>query len=107
MNDPKTAEGPSTLPYKDTKPVGAADFYFAINATFRFILNTLGFESLRKYWTDLGRNYFAPVTKQWRQQGLNGVASYWRAFFDAEPGAEMEVLSGQDAVELEIKICPA
>ena len=30
------------LPYTDTKPVGAADFYFAINATFRFVLNKLG-----------------------------------------------------------------
>ena len=25
------------LPYSDSKPIGAADFYFAINATFRFI----------------------------------------------------------------------
>lgn len=24
------------LPYHDTKPVGAADFYFGINAAFRF-----------------------------------------------------------------------
>ena len=30
------------LPYQDTKPQGAADFYFAINATFRFIHARLG-----------------------------------------------------------------
>ena len=47
MNDP--------LPYTDTKPVGAADFYFAINATFRFILRHLRMrEVLRRYWRDMG-----------------------------------------------------
>ena len=32
----------SPLPFTDTKPTGAADFYFAINATFRFIQKRLG-----------------------------------------------------------------
>jgi len=35
------------LPYTDTKPVGAADSYFAINATFRFVLNKFGIEGSR------------------------------------------------------------
>jgi hypothetical protein len=100
-------QGPSPLPYHDNKPVGAADFYFAINATFRFIRNTLGFESLKRYWTDLGRNYFAPVTARWREQGLQGVASYWRAFFDAEPGAEVDVVANEGTVTLEVRVCPA
>ena len=52
---------PGPLPYTDTKPVGAADFYFAINATFRFVLGSFGMEGLRRYWTDLGTQYYAPV----------------------------------------------
>ncbi len=36
------------LPYRDSKATGAADFYFAINATFRFIRETLGTEALQK-----------------------------------------------------------
>lgn len=69
--------------YKDTKPVGAADFYFAINATFRFILKRFGIEGLRKSWKDLGYHYFAPVSVAWKKYGLQGVASYWKAFFQA------------------------
>ncbi len=94
------------LPYRDTKPVGAADFYFAINATFRFILERLGMEGLKRYWTDLGQNYFRPVGDRWKRLGLPGVAAYWRAFFAAEPGAEVEVLEGADQVVVVVKVCP-
>jgi hypothetical protein len=63
------------LPYTDTKPVGAADFYFAINATFRFILTRLGMEGLRRYWADMGASYYQPVTERWR----HGVCSSKRS----------------------------
>jgi hypothetical protein len=97
----------SSLPYTDTKPIGAADFYFAVNATFRFILMKLGTEGLRRYWTDLGTRYFAPVRERWQQGGLPGVADYWRAFFSAEPGADVEVSQSVEAVTLDVKVCPA
>ena len=95
------------LPYTNTKPVGSADFYFAINATFRFVLKKSGPDGLRQYWTDLGTRYFAPVGERWRVGGLLAVAEYWRAFFAAEPGAEVEVRQSQEAVTLEVKVCPA
>lgn len=111
------------LPYRDQKPVGAADFYFAINATFRFIRKTLGEDSLKTYWIDLGRTYMAPVTQRWKQGGLSGIAEYWQAFFAAEPGAEVEVSIAEPeqgpssrmsrpmdskrlAVFLEVRTCP-
>jgi hypothetical protein len=103
--DPNTP--PSPLPYRDTKPVGAPDFYFAINATFRFVLKRFGMDGLRQYWTDLGTSYMAPVAAAWKQRGLPGVAAYWRAFFQAEPGAEVEVTLRDDAVVLDVKTCPA
>ena len=95
------------MPYTDKKPVGAADFYFAINATFRFILKQFGPEGLRRYWTEMGARYYQPVTQKWQQGGLPGVAEYWRAFFKAEPGAEVEVNETTDAVTLQVKVCPA
>lgn len=95
------------LPYTDSKPVGAADFYMAINATFRFVLGKFGITGLREYWTDLGTRYFAPVSARWSAGGLPAVAGYWRAFFAAEPGAEVEVCGGSDAVVLDVKVCPA
>lgn len=98
---------PGPLPYSDTKPVGAADFYFAINATFRFILNRLGMEGLRRCWHDMGSRYYAPVSAQWKRGGQRGVAEYWRAFFKAEPGAEVEVIERGDEVLVEVKTCPA
>jgi hypothetical protein len=97
----------SPLPYADTKPVGAADFYMAINATFRFIQKRFGMEGLRRYWTDMGRNYFAPVTARWEQGGLHAVAEYWRAFFNAEPGAQVDVIEGEKEVRIEVSVCPA
>jgi hypothetical protein len=97
----------SPLPYTDTKPVGAADFYFAINATFRFLLGKLGLEGLRRYWRDLGTSYFAPVTARWQGGGLPAIAEYWRAFFAAEPGAEVTVEQTADRVTLQVRRCPA
>lgn len=95
------------LPYRDTKPVGAADFYFAINATFRFILQRFGLEHLRRYWTELGTEYSAPIAATWRQRGRPGIAAYWRAFFAAEPGAEVEVREADGRVVVEVAVCPA
>lgn len=102
------SEEPSVaLPYRDTKPQGAADFYLAINATFRFVFERLGQEGLRRYWSDLGRSYFAPVSKRWQDSGAIGIAQYWRAFFDAEPGGEVEVVQHDHEVRLKVKVCPA
>lgn len=94
-----------SLPYRDTKPVGAADFYFGINATFRFILRKFGLAGLRRYWTDLGTRYHAPVSEQWKK-GLPAVADYWREFFAAEPGAEVTV-TVDEKVTVDVKVCPA
>jgi hypothetical protein len=55
----------SPLPYLDTKPVGAADFFTAINATFRFIERKLGRVGLLRYWQELGEKYYAPVAQRW------------------------------------------
>lgn len=101
-----SATPPGPLPYTDTKPQGSADFYFAINATFRFILRRLGRDGWIRYLTDLGREYYVPVNAQWRQGGLGAVAAYWRAFFAAEPGGEVEVVEHADRVELRVKVCP-
>jgi len=94
------------LPYTDTKPHGHADFYFAINATFRFILARFGIESLRRYWQQMGADYHRPVSELWRLGGLPAVAAHWRAFFAAEPGAEVEVIEGPEEVRLEVRTCP-
>lgn len=96
-----------SLPYSDTKPIGAADFYFAINATFRFIFVRFGKQELEKYWTALGEKYYSPVSAKWKEYGLPGVAKYWKEFFDAEPGAEVKIHAENQEVALEITTCPA
>jgi len=105
----ETSSSPQTspLPYRDTKAVGAADFYFAINATFRFILERLGEEGLRRYWSELGSKYFSPLTVSWRSAGLPHIAAYWRAFFAAEPGSEVTIEERADEVILNVIVCPA
>ena len=96
----------SPLPYRDTKPQGAAGFYLSIGATARFIRDRLGFEKLVQYWRDLGRGYFHPVGEQWRVGGLPAVAAYWRAFFAAEPGAEADIELQSDRVVVTVTRCP-
>jgi len=97
----------SPLPYADTKPVGHADFYFAVNATFRFILQRYGYAKLVEYWRDMGASYFQPVGERWHSQGFSGVAEYWRAFFAAEPGADVKVTEFPEEVRIEVRTCPA
>lgn len=98
---------PSGLPYHDTKPQGAADFYFAINATFRFIIAKTGIAGWQRYLEEMGRGYFGAVNDRWRAGGLPAVATYWRAFFSAEPGSEVEVIEKPDRVEVQVRVCPA
>ncbi|MDB6170481.1 MAG: hypothetical protein JWM88_3345 [Verrucomicrobia bacterium] len=97
----------SVLPYVDTKPVGSADFYFAVNATFRFILGRLGREGWIRYLEEMGRGYFDPVNRQWSRDGLAGLARYWREFFQAEPNAVVNVVELPDRVEVRVSECPA
>lgn len=104
---PPTSPVSNALPYTDTKPQGSADFYYATNATFRFILGRLGPDGWRRYLRDLGREYFAPVNRQWKEGGLAAVATYWRAFFAAEPGAVVDVAEKPDRVEIAVRECPA
>lgn len=103
MNKPITSD----LPYTDTKPQGSPDFYYAINATFRFLLHRVGHDGWRRYLEEMGRGYYDPVNRLWRQGGLNAVARYWKAFFAAEPGAEVEVVEQPDRVEVRVHECPA
>jgi hypothetical protein len=97
----------SPLAYTDNKPIGAADFYFAINATFRFILVRFGLEGLQRYWSDLGSSYFAPVSECWKSKGLVGVEEYWLAFFKAEPDSEVDIQRTDAAVTVDVRTCPA
>lgn len=99
------------LPYVDTKPQGAADFYYAINATFRFIKKRLGKEGLVAYWRDLGERYMEPVWKRWQREEGMGIATYWKQFFEAEPGAKVEVSverkEEEETVLINVQRCPA
>ena len=94
------------VPYHDTKPAGYDGFYFALNATFRFIERTKGREALLSFWQDHGSNYMAPVWRKWKEGGLGAIANYWRSFFSHEPGAEVEVVQSEKCVELKIAVCP-
>ena len=96
------------LPYLDKKSKGAPDFYFAINATFRFIRERFGMQPLVRYWDDLGKSeYFKPVADDWTKRGRLAVAEYWRDFFAAEPDAQVDVIDTGSCVEIKVSQCPA
>ncbi len=97
----------TSLPYTDTKPQGAADFYFGINATFRFVLARTGKDGWIAYIREMAREYYRPVWKSWQSGGLDAVARYLQDAFDAEPDAEFSVRKEGGAVVLEVTGCPA
>lgn len=102
-----TAHTQSALPYRDTKAKGAADFYFAINATFRFIIGRFGIDTWKQYLAAMGRTYFAPVNRAWKHDGLEAVAAYWKEFFSAEPNAVVNICRSESEVVLNVVTCPA
>jgi len=87
--------------------VSAGDFYFAINATFRFIYDTWGREALISYWTSMAREYHAGVAARFRERGLDEVERYWADYFAHEPGGDVQIRQSQGAVEIEVRECPA
>ncbi len=87
--------------------MSAPDFYFALNAIFRHILEGHGKPALIDYWQCLGREYYQRRIGAWRSGGPAALASDWRAYFAREPQAEVDVLQHEHGVELVIRVCPA
>jgi len=97
----------SPLPYRDTKPQGSADFYFAINATFRFLIERRGIPGWIAYLKDLATDYYRPVWLEWKSGGLKSVAQYIQAAFQAEPGAVFKLSEARETLVLEVIACSA
>jgi hypothetical protein len=87
--------------------MAAGDFYFAINATFRFFQDRYGQAALEAYWRALGKGYYRPLIERFRSEGLPSVESYWRDFFEKEPGGEVSVNRKDNVVEIDVRDCPA
>lgn len=87
--------------------MSAPDFYFAANAIFRHLGDHYGKQALADYWRSLAREYYRQRIEAWRSGGLAAIAADWRAYFAAEPQAEVEVLLHQHDVELIVRVCPA
>lgn len=87
--------------------MSAPDFYFAVNAMFRHLHDRYGKPALIDYWRRLGREYYASLTAVWRSDGLDAVASHWEAYFRREPQAQVRVTRTDEAVELDVNVCPA
>lgn len=87
--------------------MSAPDFYFAVNALFRYLHDTYGRAELERYWQDLGHEYYGPRTARWREGGPSAIALDWKDYFDHEPGAEVIVDHDDTSVDLTINTCPA
>ncbi len=87
--------------------MSAGDFYFAINATFRFIHDRYGKHALIQYWTSMAREYHADVTARFAEGGLEEVRRYWADYFAREPGGDVRVDLTERGVELDVRDCPA
>jgi len=54
--------------------MSAPDFYFAINAIARHILDEYGKDVLIDYWQSLGREYYSARADRWRKDGVKVLA---------------------------------
>lgn len=87
--------------------MGAPDFFFAYNATFRHIREQYGEEALRQYWLQMGREHFAHVTRAMRERGLEALREHWETMFAEEPGARVSMTLVDGELELRVQVCPA
>ena len=87
--------------------MGAPDFFFAVNATFRHILDNYGEEALHRYWQEMGCEHYRFVTEAMRERGLQALKEHWEALFPDEPGSEVAVELAEDKLTLDVKVCPA
>ena len=87
--------------------MSAPDFFFAVNAIFRHIHERRGKDALVDYWRSLAREYYRNRIAVWQSGGLAAVAADWEAYFAHEPQADVTVTTQADAVELDVRVCPA
>jgi len=87
--------------------MSAPDFFFAVNEIFRHIHDQYGKDKLIDYWQSLGRQHYKQRNARWQDGGANAIAEDWRAYFEQEPGAEVDVTNSDRAVDLDIRVCPA
>ena len=87
--------------------MSAGDFYYGINATFRFIHDSWGKEALIDYWTSMAHEYHAEVSDRFREGGLDEVERYWGDYFAKEPGGKVTVQQANNQVEILVDDCPA
>ena len=87
--------------------MAAPDFYYVVNSTARHLHDAYGKEALIAYWRALGEEYYRKRIENWRIGGLRAVAVDWQAYFLEEPGAEVQVTVEAEAVQLDVRVCPA
>ena len=87
--------------------MSAPDFYFVVNATAKHIHEEYGMEVLIDYWRSLGKEYYRQRIQEWREGGLKAIAEDWNQYFLNEPGAVVTATVNQEAVHLDIRVCPA
>ena len=87
--------------------MGAADFFFAVNATFRHILDNYGEEALHEYWEEMGREHYKFVTEAITERGLEALKEHWERLFPEEPGSEVDIRLEAAVLTLEVRVCPA
>jgi hypothetical protein len=87
--------------------MSAPDFYFVVNSTARHIHDEYGMDVLIDYWRALGREYYGRRAERWREGGLQAIADDWREYFLHEPGAKVRTTVTDEAVQLDVDVCPA
>lgn len=87
--------------------MAAPDFYFAVNATLRWLQTRFGEEALTRYWQALAQDYYAPVARQYREGGLAAVEQHLQETLAVEPGAVVYFEREGAQLTVTVEHCPA
>ncbi len=82
------------------------DFHGALCYAIKYLDDTYDHQATREYLTQVGRTYFAPLSRKLQNAGLSALEKHWREIFNREGGRfELNYEGGQ--LVLRVHECPA
>ena len=82
------------------------DFHGALCYSIKYLDENYGRQATREYLQQVGRSYFAPLSKQLKKKGLSVLENHWNEVFTKEGGI-FTISSDNEVLKLQVEQCPA
>ncbi|MEA3401687.1 MAG: hypothetical protein U9R79_10645 [Armatimonadota bacterium] len=82
------------------------DFHGALSCALIYLEENFGPDAVRDYLRTFARRYYAPVSEDLQERGLQAMADRLRRIYDIE-GGEVEITLSDDEMMVRVEACPA